>query len=178
MEDWDDEFMPSDEALTRANSEKINELRSKLLQLEASKNHLESFFDPDLQLRTRIARIKVVISRRERELQTAELFRNKLLSNSAAESEHQSVTSRSNSEQPHTGVPRVAEFLLDLLLSPKEQESGIGDLQELYTKRVAKVGTARAKLWIYTQVLRSATPLLWRLVTLGWVAEWIRRHIS
>jgi hypothetical protein len=74
-------------------------------------------------------------------------------------------------------VPKVAEFVLDLLTPGRDREAVLGDLEEQFSKRVKKYGVRGAKVWLYKDVLASMLPLLRRLLAIS-LGEWIRRHIS
>lgn len=88
-------------------------------------------------------------------------------------------------ESPSEPIPQPpinAEYILHLLLNRNEQEAVIGDLLELYPKKVERLGECRARFWFYAEVIRSIWPLIRRaiarasgLIALG---EWIRRYIS
>ena len=80
-------------------------------------------------------------------------------------------------------VPKLGEFLLYLFLSKEQRESLPGDLEEEFiTVIVPKFGLRQAKLWYWSQVLRSIGPLLTRqvvkLVSLSWVVNYVRRWMQ
>jgi len=72
-----------------------------------------------------------------------------------------------------------AEFLLYLLLGQREADWIAGDLQERLPKMRRKFGLRRARLWYWSQVIRSIGPLglkaLKRLSGIGFLVEmWVR----
>jgi hypothetical protein len=87
-----------------------------------------------------------------------------------------------NAQEPTPVAPPNAEYILHLFLRGDDRDAVIGDLVERYAGKYERFGERRAKVWFYSQVLRSLWPLLKRLVTRasGLVAlgEWIRRHVS
>jgi hypothetical protein len=84
----------------------------------------------------------------------------------------------SSSVQP----PLNAEFVANLLLSHEEREALIGDLAEMHSKNLQRLGLKRANAIFYTDVARSVLPLLVRLITklsgLAFLGEWVRRITS
>jgi hypothetical protein len=78
--------------------------------------------------------------------------------------------------------PLDAEFVLHLLLNKDEQDALIGDLIERYARKCERLGVRRANLWFYAEVVRTAWPLIKRVIAkaggLIAVGEWLRRHIS
>ena len=82
--------------------------------------------------------------------------------------------------EPHSPTAN-AELILHLLLRPDEAEAVGGDLQERYLRKVEWFGERRARLWLWSQVLRSIWPLLKRFVTAGGflaAADFIRKLLS
>ena len=69
--------------------------------------------------------------------------------------------------------PAKAESLLSLFLSKAEREGAIGDLDEKFQLKVDSLGRARAVRWLYSEVLRSAWPLLRRRAS-ALLARWLR----
>lgn len=78
--------------------------------------------------------------------------------------------------------PLDAEFILHLLLNKDEQDALIGDLIERYGRKCERLGVRRANLWFYAEVVRTAWPLVKRVIAKAGgalaVGEWLRRHIS
>lgn len=76
--------------------------------------------------------------------------------------------------------PSFGAFLL-CLMSGKDWEPVLGDLEEDYQKIRARFGQRRADFWYRTQVVRSIIPLLGkgaRAAVLAWLGEIIRRMIG
>lgn len=72
--------------------------------------------------------------------------------------------------------PQFAEYLLYLLLSKKEREHLIGDLEEDYLLVYTKFGQQQARFFYYCQVIRSLGPLFLRAFkrVVTWsVLQWI-----
>jgi hypothetical protein len=67
-----------------------------------------------------------------------------------------------NAEAP----PRNAEFLLYCFLSKEDRAGLIGDLMQEYELEVLpKFGARRARVWYWTQVMKSITPVVFNLLT-------------
>lgn len=99
----------------------------------------------------------------------------------------ESLDSQSKSEaavgpEVFSNPPPNAEFLLHLLLRRDERDAVIGDLLEKFAKNRKRFGARRAKVWFYSEVLRSLWPLFRRIATkvtgLLALGEWIRRHVG
>lgn len=60
--------------------------------------------------------------------------------------------------------PRLAEFLFSLLASKKTVNAELGDMQELFERRVKTHGVPRARMLYWSQVLRAVGPGVWRFV--------------
>ncbi len=81
--------------------------------------------------------------------------------------------------------PRSAEFLLYIFLSKKDRVA-LGDLEEDYrTEVLPKFGSRRAKLWYWSQVMRSIAPMLPSLLfrssigaTVLGALGWVWRHLG
>jgi len=86
------------------------------------------------------------------------------------------------SDEPETHSPTAnAELILHLLLKPDEAEVLGGDLQERYLRKNQQFGQRRARIWLWSQVLRSIWPLLKRFFAAGGflaAAEFIRKLLS
>jgi len=84
-------------------------------------------------------------------------------------------------KEPSPKPPTNAEYLLHLFLRGDERDALIGDLIERYVGKHERFGERRAKVWFYSEVLRSLWPLLKRFLAKasGFIAlgEWIRRHV-
>src|SRR5262252_8362285 len=50
--------------------------------------------------------------------------------------------------------PRLAEFLFSLLAPKKTVDAELGDMQEMFERRVKTLGKARARMLYWSQVLR------------------------
>jgi len=78
--------------------------------------------------------------------------------------------------------PRNAEFILGLLVSKEDQEAALGCFEELYRKRVVRLGESRARVWAWCQVGKTVWPVLKRIVlkVSGLIAayEWLKHHLS
>jgi hypothetical protein len=59
----------------------------------------------------------------------------------------------------HVAPPVNAQFLVDLFLPESRCEEFLGDLQERYSRRLKRLGKARADWWYYKQVFTSLWPL-------------------
>ncbi|MDD1536097.1 MULTISPECIES: permease prefix domain 2-containing transporter [unclassified Bradyrhizobium] len=60
--------------------------------------------------------------------------------------------------------PRFAEFLFSLLASKTTVDAELGDMQELFERRLKAHGKARARMLYWSQVLRAISPGVWRFV--------------
>jgi hypothetical protein len=86
--------------------------------------------------------------------------------------------------QPIAGTPKTACFLLDLFLAKTERATIPGDLAEEFTTSILPTyGARRARLWFWTQTLRTIAtrnPVCrWILVEgLARIGEWIFRQIG
>jgi len=83
-------------------------------------------------------------------------------------------------------VPRVAEYLVFLVLPKKDRESVQGDLEEeYYTTILPKFGSGKAKLWYWKQVVWSIWPIvsmqvriiLMRITVAAGIAKTIREML-
>jgi len=59
-----------------------------------------------------------------------------------------------------TSPPRTAEYLLLLLLRAQDAEAMAGDLEERYPTIASKFGHRQARLWYWSQTIRSLWPLM------------------
>ena len=80
--------------------------------------------------------------------------------------------------------PKYGERILYLLLSRKNREYVLGDLEEEYSDIVAKFGPGFARVWYRKQVLASITPMigqrivgLLKVISLVKAFEWLVRWI-
>jgi hypothetical protein len=90
------------------------------------------------------------------------------------------LTGKAGSKTQQEGSPKLGQYLLYLLLSKKDREYLIGDLDEEYLEVLAKFGRRWADIWYYKQVVASAWPLIRKAAGLGLLASlgaWIRRFI-
>ena len=85
-----------------------------------------------------------------------------------------SITKSSRNNSIKCVVPPSAERLLSSLLSGKNGECLIGDLQEEYEALEEQVGSVRAKIWVYKQVLTSVWPLA-REASKAKLSYWLRQ---
>lgn len=80
-----------------------------------------------------------------------------------------------------TEPPLLAEYLLYFFLSKRDRVNLIGDLEEEYGIVQTKFGRRSATLWYYKQVVTSIGPQtskwLIKWGAIGWVEEWVRRHL-
>jgi hypothetical protein len=75
--------------------------------------------------------------------------------------------------------PRWGEYLLFLLLPKKDREAVLGDLEEHFGYLLRRNGRLAAKLWYWSEVLRSVLPIVGRRVEVAvrWLTllDWWRR---
>jgi hypothetical protein len=97
-------------------------------------------------------------------------------SNRAAVKYGKSKHDRSRVGEP----PKVAEFLIYLLLSRQDRVNILGDLMEDYGTIESKFSRSAAILWYYKQVFASIPKCVWKSLfrwgTIAAVGDWIRRH--
>ena len=71
-----------------------------------------------------------------------------------------------NISSPTAAPPRLAEFLLYCFLSKEGRAALIGDLMQEYQMEVLpKFGPRGAKVWYWSQVIRSIAPLLFNFLS-------------
>lgn len=68
--------------------------------------------------------------------------------------------------------PIIAERVLLLLLSKKDRDYVLGDLEEEFIKIAERHGERYARFWYFTQAAASIRPLLWSAVKWG-LGDWI-----
>lgn len=79
--------------------------------------------------------------------------------------------------------PSRAEFILQLFLPMADRRAMIGDLAEEYCDYVVpKYGCKKAKLWYWTQVVKSFIPSLWmrflKIAAIGWLLKFTNALIK
>lgn len=83
------------------------------------------------------------------------------------------IVVRSNKSKP---PPKIASYLLSLVLPKTYRESVLGDLTEQHPVVRAKRGKFAAYIWFYTQVLSSIWPLV-KQSFLGKLKRWYRFYL-
>jgi hypothetical protein len=71
-------------------------------------------------------------------------------------------------------IPRLAKFLIEIILEKVDRENILGDLEEEYSERIALRGTLKTKLWFYKQVLFSVWPLFHKEIRRRFSSEHVK----
>ena len=117
---------------------------SGLLSTHPDEDHHAYLQLKNLRLKKRVIVNKQTAEQRERAL---------------TEAVENAVEELRQAQPSHVAPPVNAQFLLDLFLPESRCEEFLGDLQERYSKKLPRLGKARADWWYRKQVLTSLWPL-------------------
>jgi hypothetical protein len=98
---------------------------------------------------------------------------------------HLSLRKNVDNNKNPPAVPKAAEYILFLVLSKKDRDAVLGDLEETFHEAYAKYGLRKAQFAYWFQVLNSIGPFVWARASklFGWglgaaILAWIKSQIS